>query len=59
MNNNENEKGFSTPQALAFIFSLCLMTLTFCIAVASSEKKINSYKKESMHKKTLPPLSLK
>ena len=38
MNNNENEKGFSTPQALAFIFSLCLMTLTFCIAVASSEK---------------------
>lgn len=45
MNNNENEKGFSTPQALAFIFSLCLMTLTFCIAVASSEKKINSYKK--------------
>lgn len=51
MNNNENENGFSTPLALAFIFSLCLMTLTFCIVVTSNEKKINSYKKRIDAKK--------
>ena len=40
-----DESGFSTPLALTVIFSLCVITLSFCMIVATNEKKINSFKK--------------
>lgn len=39
-----NEYGFSTPLALASIFSLCVLTLSLCILIAAREKYIHSYK---------------
>ena len=40
-----DESGFSTPLALTVIFSLCVITLSFCMIVATNEKKINSFEK--------------
>lgn len=40
----KDESGFSTPLALTVIFSLCVITLSFSMIVASNEKKINSYR---------------
>lgn len=37
--------GFSTPLAMAAIFSLCILALPFCLATAANEKRTDSYRK--------------
>ena len=39
-----NEQGFSTPLAMAVVFSLCVLTLSYSMLVAATERKINSYR---------------
>lgn len=39
------DSGFSTPLAMAAIFSLCILALPFCLATAANEKRMDSYRK--------------
>lgn len=39
------DSGFSTPLAMAAIFSLCILALPFCLATAANEKRTDSYRK--------------
>lgn len=39
------DSGFSTPIAMAAIFSLCILALPFCLATAANEKRMGSYRK--------------
>lgn len=47
----DSDKGFSTPLALAAIFSLCATTLSFCMLAAANEKIMGSYKKTVSERK--------
>ena len=47
----DSDKGFSTPLALAAIFSLCATTLSFCMLAAANEKIMDSYKKTVSERK--------
>lgn len=48
-----SDRGFSTPLAIAAIFSLCIMTLSFCMITAASERRIESYRRALEERKNI------
>lgn len=45
------DSGFSTPLAMAVIFSLCILALSLCLLTAANERRIDSYKKTDRREK--------
>lgn len=48
-----SDKGFSTPLAIAVIFSLCVITLSFCMITAANERRLESYRKDFEERKKI------
>ena len=47
------DSGFSTPLAMAAIFSLCILALSFCLLTAANERRMDSYKKLTEERKKI------
>lgn len=47
------DTGFSTPLAITIIFSLCVITLSFCMIAATNERRIDSYRKALEERKKI------
>lgn len=50
---NRYDRGFSSPLAIAVIFSLCIMALSFCMITAAGEKRIDSYRRTVEERKKI------
>ena len=48
-----HDGGFSTPLAMAAIFSLCILALPLCLATAANERRMDSYKKLTEERKKI------